>query len=95
MTAFNPSNDYTFISNFRIITGKDIGVRWDSSGYHEKFGTYVMGADSLAGAILYFACFYNKYWRVGLGFIMFDFCYYGPMMMGGPLSAVIGAMTLL
>ena len=95
MTAFNPSSDYTFVPNFRIITSKDIGLRWDSSGYHPKYGSYVMGADSLAGSILYFMCFYNKYWTLGLGFFAFDFCYYGPMFMGGPLSALIGAMTLL
>ena len=77
-TAFNPSGDYTFLPNVRFITGKDLGIKFDSMGYHHKFGNYFMGADNLAMSIIYFAVFYHRMWAVGLGFAAFDTLYYGP-----------------
>ena len=56
---------------------------------------YIMGADSLASSILYFACIYGKLWTPTLIFITIDFMYYGPQCLGGPLAAVIGAVTLI
>ena len=77
-TAFNPSDDYTLIPNFRVFTGKDFGIKFDSMGHHPKFGGYFMGADNLAMSLIYFAAFYHRMWAVGLGFALFDTCYYGP-----------------
>ena len=79
----------------RFITGKDLGIKFDSMGYHHKFGNYFMGADNLAMSIIYFAAFYHRMWAVGLGFAAFDTLYYGPQFAGAPLSAMLAAMTLL
>ena len=43
MTAFNPTNEYSLIPNFRVFTGKNLGFKFDSDGKG-----YYMGADSLA-----------------------------------------------
>ena len=94
-SAFNPSNDYTFLPNIRFITGKDFGIKFDSMGDHPKLGSYFMGADNLAMSLIYFTLFYHRLWAVGLGFAAFDTMYYGPQFAGAPLSAMIAAMTLL
>ena len=94
-TAFNPSNHYTFLPNVRVFNDKTFGVKFDSMGYHPKLGCYFMGADNMAMSLIYFAAFYHRMWALGLGFALFDTLYYGPQFAGAPLSAMIGAMTLL
>ena len=77
------------IPNFRLIYGLGI-PKFCSHGPN-----YYMGADSLAGSICYFALFYMRIWYPLLGFMAFDFAYFGPQGMGGPVAGMIGAMTLL
>ena len=89
-TAFNPNKESAVIPNFRLIYGLGI-PKFCSHGQN-----YYMGADSMAGAICYLALFYMKInYTVLLGFMAFDFAYFGPQGMGGPVAGMIGAMTLL
>jgi hypothetical protein len=43
MTAFNPTNEYSLIPNFRVFTGKNLGLKFDSDGKG-----YFMGAGIIA-----------------------------------------------
>ena len=54
-----------------------------------------MGADQLFQSVAYFTLLYFKAYRVFFPLLAFEIAYYGPMTMGGPLSALIGALTLL
>jgi len=56
---------------------------------------YYMGADFMAGGLLYFMAIYNRYWFIALPFMAFDLCYYGPQA-GGMISAGFAtAMSIL
>lgn len=55
-------------------------------------GSYYMGADQMAQALLYFALMYHRYWYLSLGFIAFDVLYYGPATLGGPIAGAVGAL---
>ena len=77
------------MTNFRLVNGLVPNM-----GTTEIKGA-TMGADQLAQSILYFTLFYHRYYMVGLGFMAWDFMYYGPQTMGGPLSAFIAGLTLL
>ena len=86
-TAFGPGND--FAPNIRLLYGLGI-PKFCSHG-----PGYLMGADTLAGSILYLACFYHKIWNPLFFFIAFDAMYYGPQCLGGPMAAVFAAMTII
>ena len=87
--AFPPNAEKALVANRRFKLGLD-KLRLDS--HTDKF---YMGADSVTAGLVYFTVFYHKAWLVGAGFIALDTIYYGPMYLGGPLSAAAGALVLL
>lgn len=82
MSAFNPESGF----NYRPLRP-----------YFPKFdafaddGSYYMGADQMAQAIIYFTIIYHRMWIVALPCMAFDLLYYGPATLGGPASALVGA----
>jgi|LauGreDrversion2_3_1035106.scaffolds.fasta_scaffold971853_1 hypothetical protein len=54
-----------------------------------------MGADQLFQTIFYFTLLYYKCHRVFFPLVLTEVAFYGPMTLGGPLAAFIGALTLL
>ena len=93
MSAFAPNRDYYGIPNLRLISRYVPGTgSWDNISAD---GKYFMGADQLAQSIFYFTMLYHRMWTATLLFAAFDLACYGPMTLGGPGSAIIGALTLL
>ena len=88
-TAFGPNQDSAIIPNFRPIYGMGI-PKFCAHG-----PGYSMGADQLASATAYLALMYFKMWYPVLGFIAFDFAYYGPQGMGGCAAGFLGGLALL
>ena len=88
MTAFTPNGEYSSLPNPRPLAR--LFPKFDSMGKE-----YYMGADQLCQSIIYFTLLYHGMWTVSLVCAGFDVLYYGPMTLGGPLSAVVGALTLL
>ena len=80
-SAFNPS----FMPTYRTSLPK---IDSNGSGYY-------LGADQLAQSIMFFTLFYHKYWYTGLALMGLSFGYYGPMTLGGPLTGMFAAMTLI
>jgi len=66
--------------------------KWDCFGENNS---YYMGADFMVQAAFYMLCAYHRYWLVFGGLAAFDFLYYGPVGLGGPSAALIGALTML
>ena len=62
----------------------------DSSGKD-----YFMGADQLAQSMIFLTLYYYKYWYTGIGMTALSLAYYGPMTLGGPMSAMFAAMTMI
>ena len=89
-TAFGPNKENMLMPNIRLIGGM-CPVSFEC----HKNGQYYMGADSLAQGIIYFALLYHRMWAVTGVCMAFDLAYYGPMTMGGPFAAVVGALTIL
>ena len=54
-----------------------------------------MGADVLAGSVLYMCLIYNRYWMIAGACAVFDVSYYGPQMAAAPLSAAFTALAIL
>lgn len=54
-----------------------------------------MGADVLAGQVLYMCMIYNRYWLLAGVCALFDVSYYGPQMAAAPLTATFTALALL
>lgn len=54
-------------------------------------GSYYMGADQMAQALIYWTLLYHRLWLVALPFMAFDILYYGPATTGGPAAALVGA----
>ena len=88
-TAFGPNDEHKLISNIRLIGG--LIPAFDC----HKNGQYYMGADGLCQGIIYFALLYHRMWAISAACMAFDLAYYGPMTMGGPFAAVVGALTIL
>ena len=93
--AFNPNPYSNGPSNFSLLKGYFPKYEFDADGVCPKYGKYFMGSDQYCQSIIYFTLLYHRMWAVSFAFMAFDFAYYGPMTLGGPLSAVIGALTLL
>ena len=92
MTAFSPNEHYRLMPNVRLLGGVTSWMNWDAIGNNNE---YYMGADQLCQSIIYFTMLYHRLWTPAIGFAIFDLFYYGPMTLGGPMSAFMGAMTLL
>ena len=58
-------------------------------------GSYCLGADSMACAILYFAMIRYGWTSLAAASIAIDFLYYGPKGVGGPLAGVMFAGMLM
>ena len=68
MSAFGEHSPFNF--NLRRYSP----VRFDSI----EDGKGQMGADVLAGSVLYMIAFYHRFWFGAACFFAFDLCYYGP-----------------
>ena len=55
----------------------------------------MVGADTMAASILYFACAANGLFIPMAAFAAFDVAYYGPHMLGAPAVAAVCALTML
>ena len=87
--AFPPNKENAMFANRRFKFGLD-KLNIDNHG-----SNYYMGADSVSAGIFYFTLFYHKAWLLGGAIAAWDTIYYGPMSLGGPLSAATGALVLL
>jgi len=76
--------------NIRSIWPKS--MRWDCIA---DDGSHQMGADVLAGSVLYMCLIYNRYWMLAGAFALFDVSYYGPQMAAAPISAAVTALAIL
>ena len=85
MSAFGASGRFDI--NMRSI----MPIRFDSI----EDGKGQMGADVLAGSVLYMIAFYHRYWMLAAACCVFDLAYYGPQMAAAPLSAAATAFALL
>ena len=54
-----------------------------------------MGADFMVQAAFYMLVAYHRYWLWFAGLTAFDALYYGPVGLGGPSAALVGALTML
>lgn len=81
-SAFNPQ------SGLNVRPLKNLLFKFDANA---EDGTYYMGADQIAQAIIYFALLHNGMWTLALPLMACDVLYYGPATLGGPGSAVVGA----
>ena len=89
MTAFTPNPESQGMANMRLLNFPFIPkFDCDSPGKH------YMGADRLAGSMIYLIMLYHRMWYPALAVMGFDIGYYGPMYAGAPLSAVVAALTL-
>ena len=68
-------------------------VRFDSIALGKQ--PRMVGADLVAGTLLYTCLFANGYFIPGLAFAAFDAAYYGPMGIAMPASGLVAAVTLL
>jgi hypothetical protein len=83
MSAFNPD------SGLNVRPLKRFSPNFDS---HAEDGSFYMGADSLAGSLIYFTLFYHRMWYVAMPFMAFDLMYYGPMASGALFAPIAGAL---
>ena len=90
MSAFGPNSRVGAQLNIRAFWPKEL--RWDCIA---EDNSLQMGADVLAGSVLYMCLLYHRYWFLALGFAAFDVAYYGPQMAAAPLAATFTALTLL
>ena len=86
LSAFNPD------SGLNVRPFKRFAPKFDSNA---DDGSYYMGADQMAQALIYFTLLYHRLWYVALPFMAFDVLYYGPSTIGGPAAAIVGALTFL
>ena len=92
-TVFSPNPEKRLLPNYRLINDKVPGTGdWDNISADQ---TYYMGTDQFVQSIFYFWLLSKKYNLLALGFMTFDICCYGPMTLGGPGSALVGAYLLL
>ena len=54
-----------------------------------------MGADVLAGSVLYMVAIYHRMFYVAALFAAFDVAYYGPQMLIAPAAAFAAAAAML
>ena len=66
-------------------------MRWDGIDETRKS---MVGADLMAGSVLYACLFASGYWHIGAAFAVFDLAYYGPMGAAIPVPAAIAALTM-
>lgn len=90
ISAFGPTTRAGSQLNIRAFWPKD--MRWDCIADDRS---HQMGADVLAGSVLYMCCIYNRYWLLAGAFALFDISYYGPQAAAAPLSAAFTALALL
>jgi hypothetical protein len=67
-------------------------VRWDCIADDNNSQ---VGADGMAGAILYFALAANGLYLPMAACAVVDVCYYGPQILGAPSAAALAALTML
>jgi len=60
-----------------------------------EWGKYYMGADHIAGALMYFMLMYYGYYTPCLAIAAFDLAFYGPMGLSAPAAGILGGLVLL
>ena len=90
MSAFGPNSRVGALLNIRFFWPSQ--TRWDCIA---EDNSSQMGADVLAGCVVYMYLFYFGWWKWSLGKAVFDIAYYGPQMAAAPLSAAITTLALL
>ena len=83
LSAANPQSG----TNFRLLN--KFLPKWDS---YADDGSFTMGADQMAQAIIYFTLLYHRMWIVALPCMAFDVLYSGPSTLGGPIAGLAGAL---
>lgn len=69
-----------------------MGIDWTSNA---PDGSYLMGADGMGGALMYFYMVYYRSWAMLIFSFFFDLTFYGPQWVGGMwVAAVIGFKVL-
>ena len=92
MTAFAPPDKWNPVSvmhNWRPLAA--YLPKFDSNENHK----YYMGSDQLVQSAFYFWLLSKGLWNVAFAFMAFDLAYYGPMTLGGLVTPIVGALTLL
>ncbi len=89
MSAFGAN---TTLGQYNIRRYWPQGLRFDSI---RDSNEGQMGADVLAGSVLYMIAMYHRLWMPCLLFAMFDCAYYGPQALAAPISAGVTAFALL
>lgn len=84
-SAFNPNSGLAK----RLIPG--IPAEWCCSPDFK----YYMGADLMAGGLLYFLLFHYRLWYLAFPFMCFDLSYYGPQAGGMIAAGFATAMSIL
>lgn len=87
MIAFGP-NTHAYKLNIRAFWPQSL--RWDCFG--EK---HQMGADVMAGTVLYMMLCYHRYFMIAAACAVFDVSYYGVQMGTAPGVAMVAAATML
>ena len=87
--AFGPGTGFR---NLNIRSYWPKYVRFDSIA---DDNTHQVGADGMAGAVLYFWGFASGMYLPCAAFFLFDLSYYGPQIVGAPAAAAIAALTML
>ena len=82
-SAFNPE------SGFNVRPLRPYFPKFDAFA---DDGSYYMGADQMCQSLIYFTLLYHRLWVVALPCMAFDLLYYGPATLGGPSSALVGAL---
>lgn len=90
MSAFGPNTRVGSQLNIRAFWPKQL--RWDCIA---DDNSHQMGADVLAGSVLYMCLIYHRYWMIAGACAVFDVAYYGPQMAAAPLSAAFTALAIL
>mmetsp|Transcript_39630 Transcript_39630/g.28626 ORF Transcript_39630/g.28626 Transcript_39630/m.28626 type:complete len:132 (-) Transcript_39630:45-440(-) len=85
MSVFGPASG---LQNLRV----PFPFKWDCFGPNNE---YYMGADFMVQSAFYFLCAYHRYWLLFAGLTVFDLMYYGPVGLGGPSAAIVGAFSLI
>ena len=84
-TAFTPSHHLMVDFREKYIP------KYDCIG---KGGSYYMGADFLAMALIYNALLSHGLFNVARILMIYDVCYYGPQFLGAPTVALLASMIM-
>ncbi len=91
-------SSFVFLSTFNPKSGLNYRMfgeyvkHLDSSS---KDGSYYMGADQMAQAIIYFTMLHRRLFYIAIPCMIADVLWYGPSTLGGPVSALGGFFMFL